>query len=105
MKREVAAAVTATTERLVAQHRQDMLIAQKDWETEKKVAALQIKNLEDAVLRQMSQIEHMQGRLEDSKKQVQDIAVRAIDGASGARALSHVSQIAMEQAKPRTPQT
>jgi hypothetical protein len=35
---------------------------------------------------------------------VQDIAVKAIEGASGARALSHINQIAMEQAKHRSPQ-
>jgi colicin import membrane protein len=32
---------------------------------------------------------------------VQDIAVKAIEGASGSKALSHVNQIAMEQAKNR----
>lgn len=36
-----------------------------------------------------------------SKRQVQDIALKAIEGASGSRALAHVNQIAMEQAKVR----
>ena len=40
-------------------------------------------------------------QLADAKQQVQDIAVKAIEGASGARALSHINQIAMEQAKNR----
>jgi hypothetical protein len=35
------------------------------------------------------------------RTKVQDIAVKAIEGASGARALSHINQIAMEQAKNR----
>jgi hypothetical protein len=30
---------------------------------------------------------------------VHDIAVKAIEGASGAKALTHLNQIAMEQAK------
>jgi colicin import membrane protein len=38
------------------------------------------------------------------ERQVQDIAIKAIEGASGARALAHVSQIAIEQAKTRAPQ-
>jgi len=42
--------------------------------------------------------------LEEAKRQVQDIAVKAIEGASGAKALSHVNQIAIEQAKTRLPQ-
>jgi hypothetical protein len=42
---------------------------------------------------------------DEAKRQVQEIAVKAIEGASGARALTHVSQIAMEQAKPRGQQS
>jgi hypothetical protein len=34
-------------------------------------------------------------------KKEQGIAVKAIEGASGAKALSHINQIAMEQAKNR----
>jgi len=40
-------------------------------------------------------------QLADARQQVQDIAVKAIEGASGARALSHINQIAMEPAKNR----
>lgn len=58
-------------------------------------------NLEDAVARQQAQIEALEKQLADAKQQVQDIAVKAIEGASGARALSHINQIAMEQAKNR----
>ena len=43
----------------------------------------------------------LEKQLADAKQQVQDIAVKAIEGASGAKALSHVNQIAMEQAKNR----
>jgi colicin import membrane protein len=35
---------------------------------------------------------------------VQEIAVKAVEGASAAKALSHINQIAMEQAKHHTPQ-
>jgi colicin import membrane protein len=68
------------------------------------VADLRIKSLEETVARQYTQIEGLGQRLEEAKKQVQDIAIKAIEGASGAKALSHVNQIAMEQAKTRTPQ-
>jgi hypothetical protein len=43
----------------------------------------------------------LEKQLAEAKQQVQDIAVKAIEGASGARALSHINQIAMEQAKNR----
>ena len=42
-------------------------------------------------------------QLAGARQQVQDIAVRAIEGASGAKALSQVNQIAVEQA--RNPQS
>ncbi|MGD0090311.1 MAG: hypothetical protein ABSE73_10365 [Planctomycetota bacterium] len=68
------------------------------------MAEMRIKSLEETVARQFAQIESLGQRLEEAKKQVQDIAIKAIEGASGAKALSHVNQIAMEQAKTRTPQ-
>lgn len=40
-------------------------------------------------------------RVSPSSRQVQGIALKAIEGASGSKALSHVNQIAMEQAKNR----
>jgi hypothetical protein len=47
----------------------------------------------------------MQKQLDDAKKQVQEIAVRAIEGASGAKTLAHINEIAMEQAKHRGQQS
>jgi len=88
-----------------ARYKQELLILNKDAQTEKRLAEQKIKSLEEAVARQYAQIESLAQRLEEAKKQVQDIAIKAIEGASGAKALSHVNQIAMEQAKTRTPQT
>jgi colicin import membrane protein len=65
---------------------------------------LQIKALQETVSRQAGEIEKLQGLVEEAKRQVQDIAVKAIEGASGAQALSHINKIAMEQAKTRAPQ-
>ena len=73
----------------------------KDAETEKRLASMQVKSLEESVARQQAQIAALEKQLADAKQQVQDIAVKAIEGASGAKALSHINQIAMEQAKNR----
>jgi hypothetical protein len=104
LKKEIegaaAAAAKATEQRL----EQQMLLLKKDSETEKRLAELQIKGLQDSVSRQVAEIENLQKQLEEAKKQVQDIAVKAIEGASGAKALAHINQIAMEQAKTRSPQ-
>jgi ribonuclease HI len=71
----------------------------KESEAEKRLAELQIKTLEDNLARQSAQMAALHKQLDEAKQQVQEIAVKAIEGASGAKALSHINQIAMEQAK------
>jgi len=78
---------------------QEILLLKKEADTEKRLAILQVKTLEDTIARQASQIDALQKQMEEAKQQVQDIAVKAIEGASGAKALAHINQIAMEQAK------
>jgi hypothetical protein len=78
---------------------QEIVLLKKEAETEKRLASLQVKTLEDTIVRQGTQIEALQKQMEEAKQQVQDIAVKAIEGASGAKALAHINQIAMEQAK------
>jgi hypothetical protein len=80
---------------------QEVLVLKKDAETEKRLAELQVRTLEETLARQGGQIVTLEKQLAEAKQQVQDIAVKAIEGASGARALSHINQIAMEQAKNR----
>ena len=65
------------------------------------MATLQIAGLQEALKRQAEQMATLEKGIEEAKRQVQDIALKAIEGASGSRALSHVNQIAMEQAKGR----
>jgi colicin import membrane protein len=96
---QAAAQATRVTEAKFEQH---VLLLKKEAETEKRVAELQVKALEETAARQLTQIATLQKQLDEAKQQVQDIAVKAIEGASGARALSHINQIAMEQAKHRT---
>ena len=69
------------------------------------MAELQIKHLEGLLTRQNTQISDMQKQLDEAKRQVQEIAVRAIEGASGSKTLTHVNEIAMEHAKHRGPQS
>jgi hypothetical protein len=83
---------------------QQILILKKDGEADKRVADLRIKTLEETIAGQAAQIASLQKQLDQAKQQVQEIALQAIEGASGAKALAHINQIAMEQAKPRSPQ-
>ena len=98
---EKEAVLAEATRQAAASYEQRILILQKDADAERKVAALHITTLQDALKRQSEQILALEKAVEEAKRQVQDIALKAIEGASGSRALAHVNQIAMEQAKGR----
>lgn len=101
LKKEAEAAAKEATRAAEARLEQQLLVMKKDAETERRLAELQVKTLEETVARQAAHMAGIEKQLTDAKQQVQDIAVKAIEGASGARALSHINQIAMEQAKNR----
>ena len=99
--KETRAAAEKATRETEARFEQQILVLRKDAETEKRLAEMQVKALDELVSRQAAQVAALEKQLADAKQQVQDIAVKAIEGASGAKALSHINQIAMEQAKNR----
>jgi hypothetical protein len=84
------------------QMEQQMVLLKKDAESEARLAQQRIQTLEATVSGSAAQLATLQRQLEEAKAQVQDIAVRAIESTSGAKALAHVNQIAMEQAKQRS---
>jgi colicin import membrane protein len=84
-----------------ARLQQETVIIKMDAGAEKRFGELRVKTLEETAAHQQAQIAALEKQLGEAKQQVQDIAVKAIEGASGSRALSHINQIAMEQAKNR----
>jgi hypothetical protein len=103
LRSESEQAASQATRTAQAKFEQDLLILKKDAEADKRVADLRIKTLEETIAGQAAQIAALQKQLDQAKQQVQEIALQAIEGASGAKALAHINQIAMEQAKPRSP--
>ena len=101
IEKEVQAAAERARRETEARFEQQILVMQKDAESERRLAELRVKTLEDGAKQQAAHIAALEKQLADAKQQVQDIAVKAIEGASGAKALSHINQIAMEQAKNR----
>ena len=104
LQAETARAGSEATQQTEQRFEQQMLLMTKEREADRRLAEFQIQTLQENVARQTAQIAALQKQLDDAKQQVQDIAVKAIEGASGARALAHVNQIAMEQAKTRAGQ-
>jgi colicin import membrane protein len=104
LKKEIDSAVAAAVKSAEQRNEQQQILLKKDAEADKRVAELLIKSLQETTARQAAEIEALRKQLDEAKRQVQDIAVKAIEGASGAQALTHVNKIAMEQAKTRSPQ-
>lgn len=105
LQKEAEQAAARAVREADAKSAQQLQLLTKDAEAEKRLAELQIKTLEGTISRQSAQIEMLQKQLDEAKQQVQEIAVKAIEGASGAKALAHVGSIAMEQARTRSPQS
>lgn len=101
LEAEARAAAERAQRDAEARLQQEIMVLKRDAEAEKRYSELRVKTLEETAGHQQAQIAALEKQLADAKQQVQDIAVKAIEGASGARALSHVNQIAMEQAKNR----
>jgi len=105
LKKEIDAAVNAALKSAEQRFEQQTLLLKKDSDAEKRISELQIQSLKEMVDRQAAEIAKLHAQFEEAKKQVQDIAVKAIEGASGAQALSQINKIAIEQAKTRAPQS
>ena len=104
LQAEIERAKSEAIQQTEQRFEQQVLLMTKEREADRRLSDLQIKTLEESVARQTAQMVALQKQLDEAKQQVQDIAVKAIEGASGARALAHVNQIAMEQAKTRAGQ-
>jgi hypothetical protein len=61
----------------------DKKLASNEVEAEKKLNALKISNLEQIIVKQQAQINELTKQLQTATKQVQEMAVKAIEGASG----------------------
>ncbi len=71
----------------------------KEHEGRERVYKLRVKSLEETLAKQSRQIEALSAQLEGTNKRAQDLAVRAIEGASNAASFKAIQDIAMEQAK------
>ncbi|MFC1760487.1 hypothetical protein ACFL6U_00220 [Planctomycetota bacterium] len=95
----IAQAVKDATERLElqAQYRQDL--QQKEYQGEKNVLTTRIQSLEKTVQEQNEQLAKLSQHQEAAYQKVQDVAVKAIEGASRVGAFSELQQTLAEQTK------
>lgn len=98
----VKKAVKETSDRIAleAKFREDLFT--KEFEGERKVLQTRIDSLENQVKDQTAHIAKLSGQLEQSYQKIQDISVKAIEGASNAGSLGTLHQIFADKARPQT---
>jgi hypothetical protein len=84
----VAKAVKETTARLTRESEAREALLKKEFEGEQKVLQSRIESLQQTVKEQQQQIVRLSTQIEKSYGQVQEIAVRAIEGSGSARGMS-----------------
>jgi hypothetical protein len=95
-----AAAEGAAIARRQAKIAADM--TKKENEGRRRVFELQIKSLEISIAKNNHRIEALTTQLTTAQARAQDLAVKAIEGASNERSFKAIKEIAMEQAKTPT---
>jgi len=81
------------------QYETQIQLLTKDKETDARVAASEVKSLQDASTKQLQTITELQVQLDGARKQVETIAGKALDSASGRAALEQVQQVLKDQPK------
>ena len=82
-----------------AQSRVKADLLAKEIDGERRLFELKVKSLEQTIKERAAQIEALNAQLNAALKQGQDLAVKAIEGASNSTSFSAVKEIALEQAK------
>jgi len=98
VSREVKSAV----ERVIQESSNREELLKKEFEGERNVFTTRVAALERVVQEQNAQIAKLTQQLEKAYTQVQDIAIKAVEGSSGAKALSGFQQLMVEQGRGQT---
>ncbi|WP_164021468.1 kinetoplast-associated protein [Pyxidicoccus trucidator] len=93
LKKETDTASAIVGNRVKAEWDLKLTLATKDAETSQRVASMEIASLKDTATKQAQAIQTLQTELNEAKRQVQAIAEKALESASGARALAEVQGV------------
>lgn len=90
-------AVADASERLQQQHQSAQELLRRELEGEKNVLATKIAALERTTQEQAEQLARLEQQAEKAYAQVQEIAVRAIEGSASTKQLAHLQQLLADQ--------
>jgi hypothetical protein len=97
-------AVADATARLEQQHKAADELLRQHLEGEKNVLTAKIASLERTVKDQAEQLTRLQEQAEKAYAQVQEIAVRAIEGSANTKQLTHLQQLLADQVRKSSPE-
>jgi colicin import membrane protein len=93
LKKETDTAAAIAGNRVKSEWEMKFTLAQKDAETSQRVSIMEIASLKETNAKQAQAIQALQTELAEAKRQVQAIAEKALESASGARALAEVQGV------------
>ena len=93
LKKEADTAAAIAGNRVKGEWEMKFTLAQKDAETAQRVASMEIASLKETNHKQAQALQALQAELAEAKRQVQTIAEKALESASGARALAEVQGV------------
>lgn len=93
LKKESDTAAAIAGNRVKSDWEMKLTLATKDAETAQRVATMEIASLKETCTKQAQAIQTLQAELNEAKRQVQAIAEKALESASGARALAEVQGV------------
>lgn len=93
LKKEADTAAAIAGNRVKSEWEMKFTLAQKDAETAQRVASMEISSLKETNHKQAQALQTLQTELAEAKRQVQAIAEKALESASGARALAEVQGV------------
>ena len=97
-----AKTIKETTARLQQESTAREQLLKQEFEGQKNVQSTRIASLEQQVAEQAERLTKLLGQAEKAYAQVQEIAVRAIEGSASAKQLAHLQQLLAEQGRKPT---
>jgi hypothetical protein len=96
-------AVKDATERIILEAKHKEQLTQNKFDGEKLVLTTKIESLENTIKEQNQQVAKLSAQLEKSYGQVQDIAVKAVEGSAGKVNIAAVGEMMKDQARKTEP--
>ncbi len=98
----ISKTIKETTARLQQESTAREQLLKQEFEGQKNVQSTRITSLEQQVAEQAERLTKLLGQAEKAYAQVQEIAVRAIEGSASAKQLAHLQQLLAEQGRKPT---